>query len=67
MVQIKQMIVSKSIQNRLTYGGKNPVKYIMIHQTANTSKGANAYMHAKLQANGNSRQASWHYQVKLSA
>ena len=57
------MIVSKSIQNRLTYGGKNPVKYIMIHQTANTSKGANAYMHAKLQANGNSRQASWHYQV----
>ena len=63
MVQIKQMIVSKSIQNRLTYGGKNPVKYIMIHQTANTSKGANAYMHAKLQANGNSRQASWHYQV----
>ena len=57
------MIVSKSIQNRLTYGGKNPVKYIMIHQTANTSKGANAYMHAKLQANGNSGQASCHYQV----
>lgn len=63
MVKINNMIVSKSIQNRLTYGGKNPVKYIMVHQTANTSKGANAYMHAKLQANGNNRQASWHYSV----
>lgn len=63
MVKINNMIVSKSIQNRLTYGGRNPVKYIMVHQTANTSKGANAYMHAKLQANGNSRQASWHFSV----
>src|SRR5699024_3869142 len=36
---------------------------IVVHQTANTSKGANAEMHGRLQANGNSRQASWHYQV----
>ena len=47
----------------MTYGGKNSIKYIMIHQTANTSKGANANAHARLQANGNSRQASWHYSV----
>lgn len=60
------MIVSKALQNRLTYGEKNPVKYIMVHQTANTSRGANAYMHARLQANGNSRVASWHYQVDAS-
>ncbi len=63
MVKIKRQIVSKAVENRVTYGGKNPVNYVTIHQTGNTSRGANAEMHAKLQSNGNSRAASWHYSV----
>src|SRR5699024_6054346 len=60
---IKQQLVSNDIARRVTYGGGNPKKYIVIHETANTNKGANAQAHANLQSNGNSRQASWHYQV----
>lgn len=46
-----------------TYGGGNPEDYITIHETANTNNGADAEAHADLQSNGNSRDASWHYQV----
>lgn len=63
MVSIKQMIVSDNLATRVTYGGTNKKQYITVHQTGNTSKGANAGAHARLQANGNSRSASWHYQV----
>src|SRR5699024_5483835 len=56
-------IVSSNISKNVTYGGINSRKYITIHETDNTNKGANADAHARLQANGNSRQASWHYQV----
>src|SRR5690625_735149 len=63
MVKIKKQLVSKSVADRVTYSGKNSKKYIIIHETANTRKGANANAHARLQASGNSRQASWHYQV----
>lgn len=39
-------------------------KYITIHETANTSKGANAKAHANLLYSGNqSRVASWHFTV----
>ncbi|MDN3019011.1 N-acetylmuramoyl-L-alanine amidase [Paenibacillus sp. BSR1-1] len=34
-----------------------------IHETDNTSRGANAEAHARLQVRGNSRTASWHLQV----
>lgn len=61
MVKITKNIVSQAIQNRMTYGGTNPKRYVMIHETANTSRGANASVHGRLQANGNSRVASWHY------
>ena len=37
--------------------------YITIHTTDNTSKGADALSHAKLQYTGNVRSASWHYTV----
>lgn len=50
-------------KHRKTFPGTNPVRYITVHETANTSKGANANAHARLQAGGNSRNASWHYQV----
>lgn len=63
MVSIKRMIVPERLAKRVTYGGTNQKKYITIHQTGNTSKGADAGAHARLQANGNSRSASWHYQV----
>jgi N-acetylmuramoyl-L-alanine amidase CwlA len=38
-------------------------EYITIHETDNKKKGANAEAHSRLQAGGNSRQASWHFQV----
>lgn len=42
------------------YDGTNPCTSITVHETANTSPGANAQAHANLQANGGARQASWH-------
>ena len=48
---------------RLTARGKSAKSTITVHETANTSRGANANAHARLQAGGNSRQASWHWQV----
>lgn len=56
MVKINQMLVSS---RALTYPGTNPCNYIVIHETANTSKGANAKSHAQLQKKGFT--ASWHY------
>jgi N-acetylmuramoyl-L-alanine amidase len=38
-------------------------RYLTIHTTGNTAKGANALAHAKPQYKGNSRTASLHYQV----
>ncbi|AIC95428.1 N-acetylmuramoyl-L-alanine amidase [Shouchella lehensis] len=63
MVAIKRQIVSSSVGSRVTSGNSNPQNYITVHQTGNTRAGANAEMHARLQSNGNSRSASWHYQV----
>lgn len=47
--------------NKNHYSGLNPKKYITIHQTGNTKKGANAIAHGKLIANG--YHATWHYTV----
>ncbi len=60
MVSIKQQLVPT---RSLTSGVGNLCNYITIHETANTAKGANAQSHANLQSKGNSRLASWHYQV----
>jgi N-acetylmuramoyl-L-alanine amidase len=38
-------------------------EYITIHETDNKKKGASAEAHSRLQSGGNSRQASWHFQV----
>ncbi|MFD1066707.1 N-acetylmuramoyl-L-alanine amidase [Oceanobacillus locisalsi] len=67
MVNIKRQIVSSSIANSVTGGTGNPCNYIVVHETANTNKGAGAQNHANLQSNGNSRRASWHYTVDDSA
>lgn len=60
MVSIKKQLISNT---PFKNGVNNPVKFITIHQTGNTSRGANAQAHANLQSRGNSRNASWHYQV----
>ncbi|CAM3679430.1 hypothetical protein GCM10009865_47710 [Aeromicrobium ponti] len=67
-MKIIHMFIPENKKPKYTVNGKkvtfkmNP-EYITIHETANTAKGANDLAHAKLQANGNSRQASWHLQV----
>lgn len=63
MVKIKQHLVSSSIASKVTSGKGNKKLYLVIHETDNTNKGANADAHARLQANGNSRQASWHFSI----
>ncbi|EKU93351.1 N-acetylmuramoyl-L-alanine amidase CwlH precursor [Alloiococcus otitis] len=63
MVTIRQDLIPNKIANKVILGTNNRCEYITIHETANTSNGANAAMHAKLQRNGNNRSASWHYQV----
>src|SRR5690625_663011 len=62
-VKISKHLVSKDVASRVTYDGRNPINYIVIHETANTNRGADADAHSRLQANGNSRSASWHYTV----
>ena len=59
-MKIRQQLVTK---NKQTYGGVNPLLGVVVHETGNTSRGANAAAHANLQTNGNSRDASWHITV----
>lgn len=62
MPVIKQMLIPAT--NKKTRPGKKRVpKYITIHETGNTNKGATALSHANLQFRGNPRLASWHYTV----
>lgn len=60
-MRVRQQLVTGAA--RKTYSGRNRRLYITIHETGNTSKGANARAHANLQSRGNSRQASWHWTV----
>src|SRR5690606_40500574 len=62
-VKIKKQLVSSTIIKERSYGYGNKKKFITIHETANTNKGANAQAHANLQSRKNPREASWHYQV----
>lgn len=57
MVKIKQQFS----KNKNRFFGKNPCNFITIHETGNTSKGANAQAHANLIDNGWG--ATWHYTV----
>lgn len=62
-MRIRQHLVSTATANKITSGKGNTRRKICIHETDNTSKGSRADNHARLQANGNSRKASWHWQV----
>ena len=72
MITIKEQIVDASVKPKFVVkvGGSYVEviysmipKYITIHQTGNTNKGADAQAHADLQSKGNPRDASWHVQV----
>lgn len=59
-MKIRQQLVSSRAK---TWGEGSACSSITVHETANTSRGANAAAHANLQSRGNVRDASWHYQV----
>lgn len=61
MVKTREHLIPNHLA--IVADGTNARKYIAIHETANRDHGANADVHARLQAGGNSRSASWHYQV----
>lgn len=63
MVLIRQHLVNPTVAIKVTGGRKNTRKKVCIHETDNTKKGSGADNHARLQVNGNSRQASWHWSV----
>ena len=63
MVTIYKKLVSDAQAAKVTNGKGNSKKYIVVHETDNTRSGADADAHARLQANGNSRAASWHWSV----
>lgn len=61
MVTMKQQLVSAA--RKLTNNGTNAKTGVTVHDTGNPGRGADAQAHANLQAGGNSRAASWHWQV----
>lgn len=63
MITVRKKLVPDVQANKVTYGKGNAKKFIVVHETDNTRSGADADAHARLQYNGNSRSASWHYTV----
>lgn len=61
MVVIRKKLVADAQAAKVTYGKGNAKKYSVVHETDNDRSGADA--HARLQYNGNSRDASWHLTV----
>lgn len=62
-MKIKQQLVPNKYATKVISGTGNKKRWITIHDTGNTARGANAHAHANLQSRGNLRAASWHYQV----
>ena len=61
-MDIKRLIVSDAVSNRVSFGRGNPKNYLTIHQTGNTATGANAKAHHNLQARSGIGYG-WHWQV----
>ena len=61
-MKIERLIVPDSVSNRVSFGRGNPRNFLTIHQTGNTSTGANAMAHHKLQARSGVGYG-WHWQV----
>lgn len=66
MVIIRQKLLPARQAANVTNGQNNTRKYIVVHETDNTNVGADADAHARMQINGNVREASWHWQVDES-
>lgn len=62
-MKFKKQLVPYNLVDRVSYSGANPIELIIIHQTGNRSKGANAQAHADIQSRGNTRKASWHESI----
>lgn len=62
-MRIRQQFMSLVRRLARTYLGTNKRRFVTIHETANTNRGADAAAHANLQSRGNVRNASWHYSV----
>ncbi|WP_435298547.1 N-acetylmuramoyl-L-alanine amidase [Timonella sp. A28] len=60
---VKQQFAPRTATSR----GTNTRKFITVHDTGNKARGADAQAHATLQERGNSRAASWHWQVDEKA
>lgn len=60
-VPVETRLVAEGRKNRP--GKKRNIEKIVIHETGNTSEGADAAAHAKLQADGGMGTTSWHYTV----
>ncbi|MFJ8091104.1 hypothetical protein ACIQ7N_23415 [Lysinibacillus sp. NPDC095746] len=63
MVTIRKKLVSEAQAAKVTNGKGNTKRKVVVHGTDNYRTGADADAHARLQYNGNSRSASWHYTV----
>lgn len=61
-MNIKKQLLDKSRALEIGRGTGNPKKYIAVHQTGNTDKGADAQAHANLQSN-KVLSYGWHWQV----
>lgn len=61
-MKIIQMLIPTN-NKYLRPGTKMIPQYMVVHETDNTDKGANARAHATLLSNGSTRQASWHFSV----
>lgn len=61
-MKIERLIVPDSVSNRVSFGRGNLRNYLTIHQTGNTSNGANAMAHHRLQARSGVGYG-WHWQV----
>ena len=59
-LDLRSLIVTKTDK---IYSGVNRGLYVYIHETDNTSPGADADAHARLQYSNQVREASWHLQV----
>lgn len=61
-MEIQQRLITRKYSH-IRPGIPMRPKYITIHETANTAKGASAEAHARLLEKGNTRIASWHFTV----
>ena len=59
--KVKARLIQSGTQART--GKKRKIKYIVIHETDNTSVGADASNHAKYLSENNKTSTSWHYTV----